>query len=207
MALMTKKEFAHACGMETNALAVYLHPSRAQVVINEAGYIDTENPTNGFFLTKRTAKGKTKGNIPNFNSSPVYLPKDDKTTTDTELPSYEQSEQLVKFWDAKKREKEVEKLQLEIEKKRGVVVPSELIEPILLQHNQSLISAFENACDRILTMYAKIKDFNPMEIAEMRGEITLSINEGIDKATIMSLKEVENIVNEFSERIGSGNKA
>lgn len=193
------------CGMETNALAVYINPSRGQIIV-ENGYIDTDNATNAFFLQRRIAKGKAeKPSIPNYNASPVYIPKL-QSKEGEDLPSYEQSEQLVKFWDSKKREKEVEKLQIDIEKKRGVVVPSELIEPVILQHNQCIIASFENACDRILITFSKIKDFNAIEIAQMRGEIIAAINWGVDNATSLSLKEVANIVNDYSEKRGVGEK-
>jgi hypothetical protein len=195
MALLTKSEFAEMCGMKSNALAVYINPARGEVIVGEGDFIDTSNEVNARFLEKRTAKGKAKGlNI-------------DAPKSMEGIPSYQDSEQLVKYYDALKREKEVEKLKIEIQKKRGEVIPSELIQPLILQHNQSTANAFKIAMERVLTDFIKIKDLNAEEAAQMRGVIIPAINDGIKNATQATLKALQGIINEYSERRGVGERA
>lgn len=190
------------CGMESNALSVYINPSRGQVIVNEANYIDTDDPVNDMFLKKRIAKGKAQ---PMTLSSPAFIPKSSFKGLE-DIPSYEESEQRTKYFDSLKREKEVEKLKIEIEKKRGEVIPSELIKPVFTQHNTSLLTTFKNATDHILIEFAKIKDMNPQEIAQMRGIMTGAINEGIMAANASTEKQLENIISEYSEKRGVGER-
>lgn len=200
MAKYTKQEFAEQCGMTTRSLASYTN--QGYVVIGDDGLIDTDNAVNFRLLTKRQNKRRDK---PNTNDSPQYIPK----STDGEddgIPSYEESERRVKYFDSLKREKEVQRIQIEIDKKRGEVIPSELVIPLFLQHNKSIITSFNNVCNAILTEYAKKKDFTPDEISEMRGRMIGAINEGIRDAQNLTKAVVKNIVSEYSEKRGIGER-
>lgn len=199
MAKYTKKEFAGQIGMKTNALSVYI--ANGYVVVGDDGLIDTENSVNAHILEKRIAKGL----VANFNASPQFIPKTPKEG-DEDLPTYEESERKVKYFDSLKREKEVEKLQIEIDKKKGEVVPSELIIPLFLQHNKSIVTSFKNATDAILTEYSKLKDFTPAEISEMRGRMVSAINDGIRDAQDLTKVAVKNIISDYSDKRGVGER-
>jgi len=200
MARFTQKEFADECGVGTNYLSSYKR--QGYLNVGEDGYIDSEDPVNARFLAKRLGKPpkekKPKGEQDAKN------PIDPKTGE--ELPTYEESERLVKYFDSKKREKEVEKLQIEIDKKRGEVIPSELIIPLFLQHNKSIITSFKNVCDAILTEYGKKKSFSSTEMADMRGRMIASINEGIHDAQDLTKSAVKVIIADYSEKRGVGER-
>ena len=183
--------------MQTNQLSVNI--KREEVIVKDE-YIDTSNPVNAMFMEKRIAKGKVQQlNQVQLASQPI-VPKDPS------IPSYEESEQRVKYFDALKREKEVEKLQLDIQKKRGEVIPSELIPPVILQHNQSIITAIKNEFDEWLRNHAKKYDLGVNEIAEIRTQAVQWINNGMSKATSISQRAVENIVQEYAEKRGVGER-
>lgn len=197
MARFTQKEFADECGVGTNYLSTYKRGG--YINVSEDGTIDSEDPVNARFLEKRIgrAQRQKEEQQPKEAVDPI---------TGGALPEYEESERLVKFWDSKKREKEVEKLQIEIDKKKGEVIPSELIIPLFLQHNKSIITSFNNVCNAILTEYAKKKDFNPDELSDMRGRMIASINEGIRDAQNLTKTVVKSIIEEYADKRGVGER-
>jgi hypothetical protein len=208
MALLTKKEFAHMCGMEQSSLWVYAN-QRKEIEI-DGDYVDTDNPTNQRFLEKRVAKGKSKAvlNTMDLNTSPVYIPRTstDKNPKLENIPEYAESEQLVKYWDSVKREKEVEKLQIEIDKKRGEVIPSDLMPPIVLQHNQSIITAIKNQQEEWLRKIGKRHNLTVLEVADAKSELIGWINEAMKKATRLTVSSLDNIVQDYAEKRGIGQR-
>lgn len=197
MAFLSKKEFALACGMQSNQLSVNI--KRGEVLVND-DYIDTSLPINQAFMEKRVAKGKVR------QLQQVSLAAQPTVPKDPTIPSYEESEQKVKYYDALKRAKEVEKLELDIQKKRGEVIPSELIPPVILQHNQSIITSIKNEFDEWLRNHAKRYDLGVNEIAEIRTQAVQWINTGMNKATAMSVRAVENIVKDYQDKRGVGER-
>lgn len=197
MARFTQKEFAAECGVGTNYISSYT--GQGYLKVDEEGFYDSEEPVNARFLAKRLAKPPKKKDE-DTPKQPIN-PK-----TGEEIPTYEDSERLVKYFDSLKREKEVEKLQIEIDKKKGEVIPSELIIPLFLQHNKSIITSFNNVCNAILTEYAKKKDFNPDELSDMRGRMIASINEGIRDAQGLTKTVVKSIIEEYADKRGVGER-
>jgi hypothetical protein len=196
MALLSKKEYAELCGMATNALSVYIHPDRSEVIV-ENGYIDSENETNKRFLEKRIAKGKSKS---------ATFEGERKPNNNEGIPSYEESEQLVKFWDAKKREKEVEKLQIEVSKKKGEVIPSELMKPLILQHNQHILMEQKNADEEMLTMFAHKHSIPGADVAYIREAWINRRNAAVKSATKATVSGVESVIQDYSEKRGVGER-
>ena len=205
MALLTRKEFARACGMEQNSLAVYL--KRGDVVLDN-DFLDTDDPKNKMFIERRVAKGKVPSNPiqTEYVNGQAVITENKSKPTDDGIPDYAESERRVKYYDALKREKEVEKLELDIQKKRGEVIPSELIPPVILQHNQSIITSIKNEFDEWLRNHAKRYDLGVNEIAEIRTQAVQWINTGMNKATAMSVRAVENIVKDYQDKRGVGER-
>lgn len=197
MARFTQKEFADECGVGTNYLSTYKRGG--YINVSEDGTIDSEDPVNARFLEKRIGRAHRQKEEQQAKEAVDPI-------TGGALPEYEESERLVKFWDSKKREKEVEKLQIEIDKKKGEVIPSELIIPLFLQHNKSIVTSFNNVCNAILTEYAKKKDFNPDELSDMRGRMIASINEGIRDAQNLTKTVVKSIIEEYADKRGVGER-
>lgn len=193
MAKFTKKEFAKECGKDTKWLSVYIR--NGSVVVGDDNLINSDEATNYQFLTKWSARKST-----------VKVHKDDANKVDADIPSYEDSERRLKYLDTQKREKEVEKLQIEIQKKRGEVIPAELIPPVVMQHNQSIITAFKNEHDEWLRNFAKLHDMTGDEVARARGEAVQWINTAMGKATVMTEKAIEIIVADYVEKRGVGER-
>lgn len=195
------------CGMETNALYVYVKRNEIEF---DGEYVDTDNETNHRFLGKRVAKGKSKAVLStmDLNTSPVYIPRTgaERSPKLENIPEYAESEQLVKYWDSVKREKEVEKLQIEIDKKRGEVIPSELMPPIVLQHNQSIITAIKNQQEEWLRKFAKRHNMTVIETADAKSELIAWINEAMKKATRLTINSLDTIVQDYAEKRGIGQR-
>lgn len=209
MALLSKKEFAAACGIKTNTLSVQIMRGK---VICENELIDSNNEKNKFFLEKQSSRKqepvekqeKTSIEIVKQSIIPDNTPL--KDVESNEGQSYTESERQLKYLDTLKRRKEIEKLEIDIQKKRGEVVPSELIKPVFLQHNQSIITEFKNATDEVIRIFSKKKSLTINEVAEIKGELIQSINVAIGKATLASVKGVESIILNHSEKRGVGER-
>jgi hypothetical protein len=203
MSIHSKKEFAELCNMKTNELSVYI--KRLKVIEGPNETIDDNVDKNRAFLEKRRKKQTL--------SEPKQLRViefKEKTTSEPEETStgqsYTESERQLKYLDTIKRQKEIEKLDIEIAKKRGEVVPSELIKPVFLQHNQSILTEFKNGIDEILRVFAKKSSLSVNQIAELKGEMVDIINRSVNKAIVTSENSVEVIISEHAEKRGVGQK-
>jgi hypothetical protein len=217
MALLSKKEFADQCGIPTNNLSVQI--SRGKVVLTDAGMIDTANDKNRAFWEKRLSKKSTDSENAEQTASALAavqkkaVPVINFTETNTEdnspesIPAFVVSERKLKHLDTQKRAKEIEKLELEIEKKKGEVIPSELIKPVFLQHNQHILHAMKNADEEILTHISHKYSITAPDMAYMRGKSIEIRNAAMQKATDSSIKSIANIINEFAEKRSAGQKA
>lgn len=208
MAIFSKKEFATACGIATNYLAVNI--KRGKVILNDQGLIDTSNERNQAYYEKNKVVGVELPAIVQ-QKQPVSnkeLLEDDATSLIdlSKIPSYNTSEKVLKYLDTQKREKEVEKLTIEIQKKKGEVVPSELIKPVFLQHNQYILMEMKNADEEMLTMIEHKYDISSEDVAFIRSEWTKRRNTCITNAINASIKGISSIVNEFTEKKGVGQR-
>jgi hypothetical protein len=102
--------------------------------------------------------------------------------------------------EIKKKEREIALLKLREEKLNAIVIPTELVKVIFMQHSRSIATEFKNTIDGIITKIAKKKDLNLNEVAELRGELLSSINMAMDKSVVESKKSIGNIVKEFIEK-------
>lgn len=207
MAIFSKKEFATQCGISTSYLSVQIN--RGKVVLNDEKKIDTSNERNALYLEKNK-KGNialTVDPVQKVQSTVKNVPTSDATKEDSgEIPSFNVSERLLKYLDTQKREKEVEKLSIEIQKKRGEVIPSELIKPVFLQHNQYILMEMKNADEEMLSLMLHKYDIKSEDVAFLRAEWTKRRNACITNAISASLKGVSSIVNEFTEKKGVGQR-
>lgn len=204
MSLLTKKQFSVEYGIATNKLSVYI--SRNKVILKN-DLIDTTNEINRAFIEKNCA-AKTVIEVAKPTSQNVKTEKPKPESFEFNLsdgvPTLTESTRVLKYKDTIKRDKEIEKLQIEIEQKKGIVIPSELVKPVFLQHNQFVTTEFKNAADELLRRYSKKHSLNSNEIAEMKGELVEVINVAIKKATQSSIKNVSNIIKDFSVKKGVG---
>jgi len=203
MAKFSKKEFADRCGMATKNLAVYI--KRGKVILLDDDYIDDVDHRNLAFLQKQKVKNGEKevivANVPALKSDkPAKSAEVDENNNYAALDLKKTSVQVEKL------EQEVRLLKLKEEKLKGVVVPSELIKPVFLQHNQSIITEVHNSSAEFARIFAKKHSLNVNDVAEINGELIKWFNLAINKATVLSVKSIDNIVNDYSEKKGVGER-
>lgn len=121
-----------------------------------------------------------------------------------DTPTLTNSTKKLKYLDTIKRTKEIEKLQIEIQKKKGEVVPVELIKPVILQHNQSILTEFKNAGDEILRIMSKKYSFSVDDLAFCKGEFVKTINNSMGKAIYATTKSIDSIIQNHIEKKGVG---
>lgn len=198
---MTLKDFAELCDMPVKNIYTYIH--RGQVVLGKNDEVDPDLPQNKTFLLKRKSKQPKQ---PAKEKVKVLASDDDENDDSEETMPLDKSTELLQYRKALKAGLEIAKLELDIQKKRGEVIPSELIPPVILQHNQSIITAMKNEFDEWLRNHAKKYDLGTNEIAEIRTQAVGWINNGMTKATAMSVRAVENIVRDYQEKRGVGER-
>jgi hypothetical protein len=208
----SKKEFADLAGMPTNKLSVFI--SRKKVILLGDGMIDDTDPRNRVFLEKwRGRSAETVKESVKFEEKLVKKPKKEAESSFKkkepplilgEKQSYTESERQLKYLDTLKRQREIDKLDIDIQKKRGEVVPSELIKPVFLQHNQSIITEINNRSSDFIRIFSKKKALSLHETAEIKGKVVNWINEVMDKSIEISISSIETIISEHSETKGVG---
>jgi hypothetical protein len=220
MAFLTKKDFAAKCGGKaTNWLSIYI--SRGKVVVDSSDLIDTLHEKNVAFLQKWGApETEPPASAPPKPKKPVKVAlaaagdEEDEDDIEEELDEdgerirpYGESERVFKHHQAEKERKNSELLDLKIQKQKGQVIPSAIMVPVFLQHNQSITTAFKNGTDEILRRFTKMKDLAPDEAAELKGYMVKIINDAVGKATEATVASVKTIINDFSEKRGVGERS
>jgi hypothetical protein len=206
MAVYSKKELSALVGIEPKNISVYHRRGKLQMI---DGKIDTENLLNAAFLEKYRGRNSSKITNPETEPNkvpPITPPTDDILIIPTESQSYTESERQLKYLDTLKRKKEIEKLDIEIAKKKGEVVPTELLNPIVLQNNQSMVTQFKYTVDEIIRIFSAKMQLSGVDQAEIRGKCIKEINKASDKATEATINAIEVIINEYSEKRGVGER-
>jgi hypothetical protein len=206
MAIYTQKEFAALVNMPPNRLTIYKNRGKINIINHQ---VDTADAINAAFLDKYRTR-----NVPKQEITTTIVPKvvqtklavDETLFVPTENQSYSESERQLKYLDTLKRKKEIEKLDIDIAKKRGEVIPTELMSPLVLQHNQSITTEYKYVIDEFIRIFSAKYRLNVNEIAEITGKMTQSLNKSVDKATETTINSIESIVNEYAEKRGVGER-
>lgn len=207
MAQFSKSEFATKCGMKTNGLAVYIR--RGAICVGSGGMIDDQNEKNRLFLSKRAGRMTEQQAIKHVTSIEGHQPTRQETVPEDEtdgIPPYSISERRLKFLDAEKRQAEISLLKIKEQKIVGSVVPSELLIPVMLQHNKSIMESFRNGATDIIRILAKKRNFTGEERAEFNSQLVKIINDAITRATTATSASITTIVTEYSESRAQGEK-
>lgn len=207
MALFSKKDFSLLCGLKTKDLAVYI--KRGKVILS-GDYIDDSLDANRSFVLKRKSSGKNqevKPEEPNI-STPNYssLTKVKSKISTEDGKGLYALEKEKKALDIEKTTEEIALLQIKKEKQQGIVIPTDLVKIVFTQHSKSIVSSFHSAADTFLMQIAKKKGINRNEMAEFREELTNIINVAVEDSIKESKKQIKNIISEYSEKKGVGEK-
>jgi hypothetical protein len=222
MALLTAKEIAQRIGMAPKQ--VYTYRTRGVLVVGERGLYDTAHPTNAAFLNKYITKFETKQEIqsildestddddePQVAKQPATKKKKDKKEDNKEEDPTEGFALRLLTADLLRKERSAEqaalllqKTQLELDKKRGEVVPSAAVTPLFQSHNRNIIFEFKNFTDELLRQLASSHDINLEEQAKWRKFLTDGINRALSKSVDSTIAQLDDIISEFSVKRGVG---
>lgn len=210
MPLHSKSEFAVLCGIESRQISIYVN--RKKLVLS-GDFIDSTIEPNATFLRKKQAKGKkttpaknspSNGKVTNVKKykDPVFdepgVPNvEDPEEADTEIREGDTLETQKLKHAIKKVKEDTLKVQLHNMQTMGKVIPTELVKTIFIQHNQSIVTEFKNGVEDIVRIVAKQKGMNVNEQAEITGEMVKIINTAIEKAIQLSIKNVDNITENY----------
>lgn len=211
MDILPKKDFAAQCGLLTNKLWKYV--DRGNVILLGDGKVDLNDPRNRAFLEMRQAK--LKPNVKIEEKPLETLKQITNIKTGTPQPDDEpkhDSKSLINLEVQKtmgqvaKINQEVVLLKIKEEKIKGVVVPSELIKPVFLQHNQSILTEIHNEANEFVRIFAKRHSLKANEVADIKSDLIDWVNIAIDKAIQLSSNQIDNIINTYQEERGVGER-
>lgn len=201
---MTKKEYAKLGGVTTSDLSNYL--KRGKVILSGEFIDDTIEP-NKTFLEKRREKNKTKEQVAPEIMQPLALqmpPQINKPTTKA-ISQYDLEKRKLEL-ENEKKEKEIEKLKIQIEKLNGILIPTDLSKMVIVQLSKSLSNAFKQAADNLLIEFSSVKNLSSKETATLRGTLVGITNKAVETGLLESKKMIRNIVNEYSDTRGKGER-
>ena len=214
MGLIRPTDFAQLCNKSDAYISMNVKRGK---IITESGMILDDHPVNVSFKEKclNPKPKKEKSKPKKENPSPeikIHLQEEKNGNPQTELfdsniPSYTESNQKLRYLDTLKREKEIEKLEIEIAKKNGELVPTELVSILMAQFSKSMLNAFQNAGENLLMAVGHKKKLSLEESSELKYELVVIINQAMDEAVADSKKGLKNVISEYSEKKGVGQRA
>lgn len=211
MNIVDKEAFAKLCGMSTSKLAVYV--SREKAIKLSDGKFDTHDPRNKLFIEKwggrvvieksaHEKKSDTK-KAAEKNASPIVLKSEEEEGIENieqgSSQTYTESERLLKYYDVVKKKAEIEKLELQIQKSKGEIVPTSAIKPIFLEHNQSIITSVNDNIAEFVRLFSKKHSLSVEEIAALKGKVVGWVNDTMQKALDVSVKKIEAVIEDHRE--------
>ena len=110
----------------------------------------------------------------------------------------------AKELDVEKKRQDIELAKIKIAKAQGEVIPTDLVNLLFGRHFKEVTTAFHQGADNFIMTIAKQLDLGREEVARLRGELILIVNDSVKKAIRESKRSVKNIVGEYSESRGKG---
>lgn len=222
MAKFKPKEFYELCGISKGNF--YTYKKRGNIHVGEDGLVDSTLAINATFMNKRVLNKKT---IP--QPSPVVEvvrtpePAKPRKKTKEELKAIERErirqddadaqathkynlDRQIKEAELEKKEQDIEINKLKIAKMSGEVIPTELVRVIFAQHFKSVTTSFHQGCDNFIMTIAKVTGMEKKDMARMRGELIDIVNEAVRDGIEESKESVKNIVSEYKEKRGVGER-
>lgn len=200
MARHTKKEFAALCSIETKTLSVYI--SRDKVIVDDNDLIDDTHPANKEFIQKQqNKKGK-----PDVGGSPSK-PKSEATEPDEEKLErigYVKMQREKAELDLAAKKNAIALQKIEIEKKRGELVPTESVKTVITLHSESIKTSYTEASDGIIVLFAQKGGLNAEDISDLRKRFKDLVNKAIKDSVEATGNLLDQIVAEFSVKRAPG---
>ncbi len=176
--LISKTEFCKRCGLSPGNLSNYIN--RGKVIVTDKK-IDLELIDNIEFLKERRRK----------------------------IEGSEQSgslESQLKRVEIKKKKQEINLLELKEQKTIGALIPTEMVKILFIQHSKSILTAFDNSIDKILTKISKVKKLTNAERSKLSGELKAELNTAVDRSIGESKSNIRKMIFEYTEVRGIGER-
>jgi len=213
MPLYTRKQFCEAFGVSAQYISVNLKRGK---LVARGKYLDSDDAENKEWIEVRReqledqAPSKETKPAPDVPDKPTRkkkakieppdLDEDEKSVEDmkrTELDLH------LKKIAVKKAQEDLELARIKKEKQLGLVIPTELVFGVFARHFKSVTDAFYQAADNILVEL--IPDRSDLSTA--RSRLVDIVNDAVEKSKEVSKKEIQALVDEYSESKGRGEKA
>lgn len=195
MALYSRREFIELCGHDWNDSAkskIAMWVKRGNVVeVN--GKIDDTNPTNRDWAIKQRDSLTLK--IPTNEPGPESAGNE---AGQGDLFPGESLEQQLKRHQIGKLKVDTRIQELKEEKIRGDVVPIDIMKDLFRVHTQSIVTSQKDAIEELLINLAAEVRMPGESLARMRGKMVEALNNGVDKAIIITERSMKAMVDEFS---------
>jgi len=220
MPLYQKKEYQELCQVSRPYLAQYI--KRGKVILREDNLIDTSNPINQEFMDNRVNKPKA----PPVKETKPKKVKPQKKAVAPAPPERETREPVSKFaksedeaqgavdkynldrqlkeLEIEKKLQEIEKTKIQVQKLKGDVIPTDLVNMVFAQHFTSVTNAFYNAADNYIAIITARLNGKKDDIAFIRGELIKTINQAVKDGIVESKQSMGNIAREYSDKRGKG---
>lgn len=219
MAIVTSQELAKLIGTEYAHVRVW--KNRGQLVARDDKLFDTEHPVNKLWIAKKRADhGKSTSfdfveeNKPSVTRTDWNDAEDVRERKRVVIESKSASNDAISQLIKQKEQYQLEKIQEEIkllkarnEKISGETIPTELVSAVFSQFGKSTVVSFLNAAEDLLVNVSAMKQLSREEYAKLKGELKRIVNNAAAEAIKTAKAQVENIVGEYSQRKGRGEKS
>lgn len=223
MALVSRKEFAVIAGLGYKVLNVYIGRGK---IVPSGDYIDTLFVPNADFLR---GKGIDPENI-TLGSAPVVEQKKEivpvvaqrkyaapiikeskiiENKKEFRLPELKSTYGL----EAEKKALEVEKLKKEnrilsakAEKLEGALIPTELVKSVIIELSEAMKIAYGESLETYTVVVGAQVKLNNEQISNIKKHFSGLINDTLKKQIEIAKKMISNIVDEYSETKGRGER-
>jgi len=215
MAILSCQELAELIGGSAAEIRVY--KGRGKIIANDDNYYDTEHPLNQIFIKQQRVKRRRKAEFNFIEEKGAKIDwNDEQDVKENKKRIFEQSDAEDDILTKLQKQKEqlaIEKLQEDIKLARskndkisGETIPTELVVSAFSQFGKSTVTSFSNASDAILLKVSSIKQLTREEYAMLKGEFKKAINEAASEAVKHAKAQIDNIVSEYSETRGRGER-
>lgn len=205
MALHTKSQFAALCGLLQKDLYIYI--GRKKVIV-EGESIDDSNELNRLFMEKQRAKRGVGDGAPEKKTKAAKVKKEPKPEpTAEEIKNKDTLTDLLKQkngLELQQRQNLIEIQKIEIQKKRGELIPTSAVKTVITLHSESIKSAYVEASDNLILLISQRKGFDSHEISDVKRKFVEIVNRAVDTAIDSTNKMLGTVISEFSTKRGVG---
>ena len=180
--------------------------------MNASGEIDDADPVNFMFLQKRMSKLERKvvGNPPKKKEEkakpePAKKPQNEEisrqNTNRNELLEMDKEKGKL---DLNQRRNVIQMQELELAKKRGELIPTEIVRKLVIQQSEGTKIAYTEACENLIVILSQKKQMTSDEVSDIRKQFMAIVNSAIDTSIEITKRNMVEIVKEFSQKRGVG---